>query len=186
MKIKTLSKWEMTCLYYTRMVKDFPPSERKPLIMILRGMKAGNYTCYGLADGKAILGYAIFVKLGNRYLFDYLAVHEKHRSSGVGATFLALLSEHFKEADSVIGEVENPALAKSDEEQKLQERRLGFYLRNGYVDTGVLVKLFGVDYKVIMLDLQKRYTQEEIKEIYKAHYKAMLPKQLYETMVSVQ
>lgn len=185
MELVKLNKWQMTYIYITRMREDFPRSERKPLKMILRGMKEGIYECLGVKNGKSILGYAILVCHGKDYLFDYLATSKKCRNKGVGAEFLALLKEHYKEAESIIGEVENPDLATNEEERNLQERRYQFYLRNGLVDTGVLVKLFGVDFRILELVIKEPHDKDTVKELYKNHYKIMLPEELYLEKVKV-
>lgn len=186
--IALLDKDKMADIYRNHMVHDFPDNERKPLAMIIKGMEKGTYECIGLTDGVSILAYAIFVKNGNDYLFDYLAVINGNRNGGLGSIFLRRIAEYFSSARTVIGEVEDFDCAKSDDDKHLQERRYAFYLRNGYIDTGVKVKLFGVDYKVLRIDNEgsRGISSEEIKELYKMHYKAMLPTVLYKTMVKVK
>lgn len=186
MQIIKLTKQKMKEVYETHMRRDFPDSERKPLSMILKGMDDGSYECLGLEKNGEILGYAIFVHIEKRYLFDYLAVIDGGRNKGVGTMFLSLLREYYKDADSVIGEVEDPDCARSEGDKNLQNRRLHFYLRNGYLDTQVRVKLFGVDYIVLEMDLGQAHSKEQVKDLYRMHYKMMLPKLLYYTMVKVK
>lgn len=189
MNIITLSKEQITYIYNSRMVKDFPPTELRPLAKIIEPFEMGKYTGYGLVDDSdcdEILAYAFFVKMGNHYLFDYLGVSENKRSTGLGSIFLNLLKEEFKGSDSVIGEVEDPSCAESAKDGLLQERRLNFYIRNGYLDTGVRVKLFGVDYIVLEMDLGISHDIETITELYKGHYKSMLPEKLYSKYVLVK
>ena len=76
--------------------------------------------------------------------------------------------------------------AKDDEEKNLQERRIGFYKRNGYIDTNVRVKLFGVDFKVFEMNLGRKHSEEEIKQLYKSHYKKILPIFLYWRSVKIK
>lgn len=198
-RIVKLNKEQVIEVYQKHMLHDFPSSELKPLKLILRGMDKGNYECLGLMQTDTLLGYAVFVRLHNDYLFDYLAIVEEYRNQKYGSAFLKAIAEYYAEADSVIGEVEDPECAKNDNLRMLQERRYQFYLRNGYVDTGVRVKLFGVDFCVIKLaksncdnkvDFQvmsndggKSNQQEnhiqDIEKLYLSHYKAILPRFLY-------
>lgn len=198
--IKRLTKQQMETVYNSHMRKDFPDNERKPLAMILEGMDKGTYECLGLFNStpdleneptvddweKYLLGYAIFVSQDKDYLFDYLAVTDGNRQNGAGTVFLEKLAEYYGEAHSVIGEVEDPDCSENEQERILQTRRYDFYMRNGYVDTGVRVILFGVHYRVIELKLNETHTESRIKELYKKHYKAMLTKEKYDSMVTIK
>lgn len=178
---------EQVCDVYEKYMKvDFPDNERKPLSMILDGLEKDIYECYGLFDKEEILGYAFFIKTGNDYLFDYLAIMKNSRNQGIGTIILNKIEEQFKSANSVIGEVEDPDFATKEEEKILRERRLAFYRRNGYVDTGVRVKLFGVDFIVIALDKGIKHKKEEIVQLYQAHYRGYLPKKIYDAKVIVK
>ena len=110
MIIKNLTQEQVKTIYNNHMVNDFPASELKPLSMILKGMKKKIFEWLGYVDEESgeILAYAVFVKNGNDYLFDYLAVISDSRNSGIGSSFLKQIAEHYKHADSVIGEVEDP------------------------------------------------------------------------------
>ena len=188
MIIKNLTQEQVKTIYNNHMVNDFPASELKPLSMILKGMEKKIFECLGYVDEESgeILAYAVFVKNGNDYLFDYLAVISDSRNSGIGSSFLKQIAEHYKHADSVIGEVEDPVFAKDDKEKNLQERRIGFYKRNGYIDTNVRVKLFGVDFKVFEMNLGRKHSEEEIKQLHKSHYKKILPIFLYWRSVKIK
>ena len=73
MRLMTLTKDQLSDLYNDRMRKDFPPSELKPLFVMLDAVDKGIYETLGLYDGEEIVGYSCLVKLGNDYLVDYLA-----------------------------------------------------------------------------------------------------------------
>lgn len=186
MEVIELSKEQVKYLYEVSMMKDFPDNERKPLSMILTAIDKGAYDCLGIVEKDTILGYAFFMKIGKDYLFDYYVILQEYRNSGIGSAFLQEIAKHYQDADSVIGEVEDFSLAESEEDKNLQERRYQFYLRNGYVDTAVRVKLFGVDYRVIEMAIGKAHTKEEIKELYRAHYKAIFPWIIYKQKVKIK
>lgn len=187
MNIYELDRKQIIDIYNTRMVNDFPANELRPLKMILEPYDKGTYICYAIKeDSDDVLGYAFFVKHKNHYLFDYLAISDNKRGSGIGTLFLQLLKEKLQFSDSVIGEVEDPECSDKENDKILQTRRLNFYLRNGYIDTGVRVKLFGVDYIVLEMELNKNHSADEISALYKEHYRNMLPEKLYRTMVYIK
>lgn len=177
MIVKNLNKDEITKIYKEHMVNDFPADELKPLSTILKGMDKQLFECLGFLDKESgqLKAYAVFIKNGNNYLFDYLAVVDGNRNDGIGSVFLKQIAEHFKNADSVIGEVEDPDFAADESERRLRERRIAFYERNGYFNTGVKAKLFGVDFWILEMNLGKKHTKDEIKILYKSVYKKVLP-----------
>ena len=189
MKIIELSRNQIIDIYSSKMVNDFPADELRPLKMITGPYDKGIYKCYAIVDKSDegdILGYAYFVKNDNHYLFDYLAISDEKRGSGIGSAFLSLLREQFANSESVIGEVEDPDYAENDADKDIQTRRLNFYLRNGYINTNVKVKLFGVDYIVLEMDLNKTHSEKEIIDLYNNHYRTMLPKKLFDSMVHIK
>lgn len=187
MRIEKLTISQVKKIYRAYMIKDFPADERKPLAMILKSMKQRTYECLGMFEAEELLGYAFFVKTDNDYLFDYFATCEKYRNQGIGAEFLKQIARYYQNVNSIVGEVEDPECADNEEERELQDRRYHFYLRNGYIDTRVRVKLFGVDYIVLALDKPEGTMElSEIKELYLAHYKRILPGVLFRRMVKIK
>lgn len=210
MKLDTLTAEQIKEVYETRMKEDFPPDELKPLPMIYKLLETGNYECLGLfweeSEGtnsfakvpkkqnenfshadceKKLAGYTFLNKVGSDYLIDYLATFPNQRNQGLGGIMLQLLCDKLKTATSILGEVENPAMEQNEVLRNLQSRRVQFYLRNGFWDTGVTATCFGVPFLLIETGHGGRHSQEEIQKLYKMHYKTMLPKNLYEENVFV-
>ncbi len=151
MILRKLSKEQISAVYKDRMVIDFPPSELKPLSIILDAVDKGIYEGLGLYDGDRIVGYSYLVKL---------------------------LSEYMGDAGSIIVEVEDPEYAKNEEDRKIRIRRLNFYLRNGCCDTGVRVRCFGVEFVILSVGKLKS-DKVNCWELYASFYKDVLPKDLY-------
>ena len=177
---------QVETLYKTRLKKDFARNELKPLISMRRSWEDNAYDCYGLFDGEEILGYAFFVRLGNNYLFDYLAIVETHRDEGLGSTFLRQLADCLAGADCVVGEVEDPDKAKDEESRAIRERRLQFYLRSGYRRTELSSCVFGADYRILEVPTGKEHSAEELREIYTALYRSFLPDRFFRTQFLVR
>ncbi len=185
MQLKKLSIIQIEKVYMERMKEDFPPAELKPLSIIKQCLDKGAYECLGLFDGEDMLGYAFLLKHGKDYLIDYLAVYPNHRNEGVGGTMLGMLSEYLLEAESIIGEIEDPAFEENDEKRVLCKRRMEFYYRNGFKDTGVKALCFGVHFIIIETGANAVHSEERIKELYLKHYRFMLPDAVFRKNVEI-
>ena len=166
-------------IYRTRLVEDFAANERRPWSSLKKLWKSGRYDCFGLFDGGELAAYGFFAKLeqdGQRlYLFDYLAVSRDRRDQGVGSLFLKMLNDRLADADFAVGEVEDPNAAEDEPTKRLRQRRLDFYLRAGYRDTGVTARVYGVDYRLLEIPTGREHTPEEIQRYYTAIYESFLP-----------
>lgn len=184
MYLKTLTKDQLKELYTDRMRKDFPPSELKPLFVMLDAVDKGIYEALGLYDGDEIVGYSCLVKQSTNYLMDYLAIISEKRNKGIGSTLLTLLSEYMDGSGNFIIEVEDPEYAKDDEDRKLRVRRMHFYLRNGCIDTGVRARCFGVEFVILKMG-KEELVMEEYWNQYSSLYKAILPNGMYEECIEL-
>ena len=140
MKLKKLRSAEITTIYQERLVHDFIKDELKKLPVILKAVDDGIYECLGLFDDSEIIGYTFLVKQGMSFLVDYLAVCPKYRNKGLGSEIIGLLREYMSGAGLIILEVEDPTYTKERDLKELQTRRIGFYERNGCIDTGLSKK----------------------------------------------
>ena len=98
---------------------------------------------------------------------------------GLGSLLLRQLSENMKKADCVLCEVENPETAENEEVKEQRERRLHFYLRNGYRKTELTSVVFGVNYRILELSLIRDHTTDELRRIYTELYKSILPETVF-------
>ncbi|MBO5556923.1 MAG: GNAT family N-acetyltransferase [Oscillospiraceae bacterium] len=176
---------QVEALYHARLKKDFSRNERRPLATIRRSWERDAYDAYVLLDGEEILGYAFLVRLGNNYLFDYLAIAEEHRDEGLGSLFLSRLIDCLKDADCVVGEVEDPAKAEDADSRAQRERRLQFYLRIGCRETELTANVYGVDYRILELPREKPFTTNELREIYTALYRSIFSPRIFRTQFRI-
>lgn len=183
-EIKKLNIKQVIRVYNYSLKKDFPINERRPLLIIIKGMLKGTYEPLGAFYKGKLIGYAFFLKYNNDYLWDYLAVFEKYRCKGAGSQIIKAIKDYYKTANSVIGEVENPDYADSNESRELMTRRYNFYLRNGCIDTGVKAVTFGA--RFIIIQISGNILDEfKIAKLYRKHYKVSLPKHLYNNNIKV-
>lgn len=185
MDIRKLAKEEVETIYNTFMVNDFPADELKPLDRIIISMDNGIYECLGYFDGDELTSYALFVILDKNYLLDYFAVLDGKRNEGLGSAFLKELSgDYLKGNKSFIIEVENPEFAESQDERNLMERRIGFYYRNGFKNTGIKAKLWSANF-LIMVPQNSDYATEDIRKNYISFYKNTLPPEMFRNNVFI-
>lgn len=178
MNIKKLSILQIVIIYFKSLYNEFPGDERRPLVMIIKGLIKKSYECLGIFRAKELLGYAFFVKNGNDYLWDYFVVLEPYRNKGVGSAIIKMVIRYYMDAHSVIGEIEDPDFAVNNNERCIRERRRDFYFRNGCYDTKVRAKTFGVRYILIQL-AGHTITPKEVNRLYKMFYRNSLPKYLF-------
>ena len=199
MKIKRLNLSEIKNIYRKYLFRDFPADERRPLTRIVKYFREHRYEGFGgYSEAGELLCYAFFMrcdytaqskKRQRTCLFDYLAVTEKYRDAGVGSAFLRHLGQCFPRTDIMIVEVENTDYAENEADLATKQRRMDFYLRNGMRDTGVTVRVWGVEYRIMEMDLGedwRPHTAQEIRETCEHAYRSMFPPMLYDHYILVR
>ena len=157
---KKLTADELTRVYLDEMRRDFPPSELKPLSMILNSEAVGMAHTWGVFEGETLVSYLLMVRpMGCEVSqLDYFSVLPAYRSTGIGAKLLAALPAHEEGAKAILIEAECPE--KADDEA-MAVRRLGFYARCGAVDTGWTEHLFDAWFRVLVLPCGSRTPDAE-------------------------
>lgn len=143
MEVRLLNKEELTRLYETEIVEDFPHSELKPLKAMLRLMDLGWYEPLLITEEGQPVGYALLWLTKDRSgaLLEYFGVLRGKRNGGLGAKILELLAGRYGQ---LFGEAEAPGGDASPEENALRRRRIAFYERNGFRVLDYQCALFGV------------------------------------------
>ena len=176
---------QVESLYKSRLVKDFVENERKPLSSMKESWEKEKYECYGLFDGEKIVGYAFFVRNGKYCLLDYFAIKEDRRNEGLGSIFLKQLAVGMEKERCVIVEVEDPDRANSLDDKTLRNRRLQFYMRNGYLKTALTSSVFGVAYRLLEDSNGVPHAARDICAAYTDIYRSTLPDRFFQTQFSV-
>ena len=147
---RKLNEKELTRVYLDEMRRDFPPTELKPLSMILNSEADGTAHTWGVFDGETLAAYLLMVRPDGSVIsqLDYFAVVPAYRAGGLGAKLLAALPEYEAGAQAIIIEAEMPEKA---EDEAMAVRRLGFYARCGAKDTGWTEHLFDAWFRVLVL-----------------------------------
>ena len=129
--------WLRIRLLYRR---AFPRNERKPFAIIRRMRREGRTDLWLAEQDGHFMGLAATINAPDMVLLDYLAVHEKRRSQGVGSAMLQALLNKYA-GRGLFVEIE---AADRDDPDGSKLRRKQFYLRNGLDDMHVVAILFGV------------------------------------------
>lgn len=159
-QIIRLNQQQVTEIFNTYMKEDFPSDELKPLDTLLNLIDQGIYDCLGWYEDGRLRAYACLVRGDKECLLDYLAVCPEYRSGGYGSRFLRAFQELYPDHERIWIECENIACAETPQEKQIRTRRIEFYLRNGVVHTGVGSNLFGVEFTILCLLLNKGKSKE--------------------------
>ena len=85
----------------------------------------------------------------------------------------------------MVGEVEDPDRAADEKTRALRARRLHFYLRNGYRETALTSRVFGVDYRLLEIPTGAPHSTEELRRVYTDLYRSILPPVFFKTQFQV-
>ena len=135
------------------MAEAFPPEEQVARRKLLRYSRSsgtpGAVDLWG--QGGHFIGFSYWQRLPgkrNRKYIAFLAVDKRMRGKGAGSRILQLLTAEDSAAEWLLG-VERPLASAPNRAERI--RRLGFYLRNGWRDTGMHAVDGGVDYELLSL-----------------------------------
>ncbi len=138
---RSRNKREMKRLYF----QAFPKAERVPWrILKRRSKRECSFDGYD-REGKFI-GLTVSLETEQFLLLFYLAVCADLRSEGYGGELLARMRERSGKKPIVLDIEEVPPDAPEDGQL---QRRLKFYLSNGYRRTGFRFEAYGVRYETL-------------------------------------
>lgn len=165
-------------LFRGHIKRDFVRQERRPLYLLLRLHRQGMYTFLAMRDDKSgkLLAYAGLLHSPgvDSMLLDYLAVEPEYRGAGLGSQFMKELAAAC-DTGGIIIECDSPAQAKTADERKIRERRIGFYLRNGAVATGARWRFIGIHYELLWLPIHKSLDEIDMGRDIPALYSTAAP-----------
>ena len=170
-------------IYEKHLRRDFPPDEVKPFSIIREMSSKRNYYMYGFYErGKGqgeetLCAYAFLLADYKRkmLLLDYFAVCGQLRGSGYGSHALAMLREECAAWNGIMIEVEDDELPGLDEEtRKVRQRRIVFYKGANCQMTTTRCRLWGVDYRIMILPVMDSRAGEDmaikIRSVYQCMY----------------
>ncbi len=191
-RVESLNLPALRRLFDTRMQEDFPELELKPFPKMQELYETGHYLPLAIRENsekQEMLAYALFARekaeKGHHYLLDYFAVKKSERGSGIGTDFLREMEVHIDDAESILGEIEDPDHAVDDEEEAVRLRRRAFYLRNGVRETCVRARVCGMNYRILEAGGSMQHSTAEVQHILRRFYRRFFPEKMYREEVSV-
>lgn len=123
--------------FYNLYKLSFPKNEQKPKLMLKNAIKSGRYDLFVLYDEELFAGFmlSVPVKDSDIVMLDYLAVNTNARQKGYG-TFI--LNEVVKQYDNKKIFLACEMIDETAQNNEQRIKRLGFYHKNGWKNTGLL------------------------------------------------
>ena len=116
----------------------FPLRERKPYFMLKRKTVSVN----AITENGEKCGIIIYIETADLVYIDFFAISAVSRGGGKGGKAIeAFCRAHA--AKRIVLEIENPYIDCDNAEQR--EKRKNFYLRHGFTETDVNVKMKGLN-----------------------------------------
>lgn len=125
----------------------FPKKERMPFPMMVAMSKLWNTQFFSFYDGDVPCGFIYLASIGKIVFVMFFAVDKALRSKGYGSAILQDIKNKYPEKKIIVS-IE--PYEKNAHDIELRIRRKDFYMRNGYKETGYMMKLNGVVQEIII------------------------------------
>ena len=127
----------------------FPKYERLPfwVLMALEQFKRANFAAF--FDGDVFCGFTYSVTVKGSHFIMFFAVEECLRLKGYGSAILSKIKSIYSNSDVVLN-VEIPDENASNFGERV--KRIEFYKKNGFYDTGYNVREVGGEFRVLATD----------------------------------
>ena len=127
--------------------ESFPKSERMPFPLMVAMSKLWNTDFFGFYEEDTLCGF-IYLAHNRKIVFVmFFAVDAALRSKGFGSAILQEIQKKYPTKKIII------SIEPCDETApgiEIRKKRKAFYLRNGYKETGYMIKLAGVVQEIII------------------------------------
>lgn len=141
-KVKLNNK-DMKRIYF----EAFSNNERMPFPMMAAMSKLWNTSFFGFYDGDIPCGLVYLAFNGKLVFIMFLAVDKSLRSKGYGSYILRWIKEKFP-SKKIIVSIE-PCDENADDAE-IRKKRKAFYIKNGYKETGYMMRLNGIEQEIII------------------------------------
>lgn len=135
----------------------FPKIERHTLRELFSASSEGKAEFLQFTEDGRFIGLAYMIVRGSVAFLLYLAVDDGRRNRGYGAAMLRAIRERYEGKDVVLL-IES--LHEKCDNMSIRVRRKGFYLRNGFRDTGLIQRSFGGEANYEILNTSGQFSQE--------------------------
>lgn len=127
-------------------LEAFPEEERLPMSVQADMCDSGELDLWAICEGEEYRGFTSVYRGPRTVYVFFLAVDSSCRASGCGTQALRLIRETYPQKQVVL-DIE--PLDPKAENAAQRFRRKGFYLRNGFRESGWLFKYCGMTFEVL-------------------------------------
>ena len=127
--------------------ESFPKSERMPFPLMIAMSKLWNTDFLGFYEEDTLCGFVYLAHNRKIVFVMFFAVDAALRSKGFGSAILQEIQKKYPTKKIII------SIEPCDEtapDIEIRKKRKAFYLRNGYKETGYMIKLAGVVQEIII------------------------------------
>lgn len=160
MELKLIEINEFKKDIYKHYKKMFPRAERKSYKNLKRGYNNKITNFYKIIEKNELVGFIITQNANgdSRYiLLDFLAILPIYQCKGFGKQAVKELNKIISEKYlGLFAEVEKAGLGKSEKENEIRERRIEFYEKLGFFNSGIDINLSNVVFSVYVLTSSKK------------------------------
>ena len=146
----------------------FPDDEKRDFDELISG-NLYESDFYLVKKGRQPVGFVSCLTFRDITHILYFAVEERYRHRGYGSEILALVKRHFSN-DRIIADVEEPMADAPNLDER--EKRIDFYLHNGYRFTDIRYEWQGERY--IILSQNGYVSEDEFSEFWD-YFSSKLP-----------
>ena len=131
---------------------------------------------YKIIDENQFVGFLITTSSKNNKCLklDFFAILPQYQSKGYGGQVIEKLKEISNNYYGIFIEVEKVGLGKDEEENKIREKRIKFYEKNGFKKLNFEVDVFNVIFSSYILftndTIKDEKVLEDVKKLYLAEF----------------
>ena len=149
----------------------FPGREGEPISLLLGNAKKGITKFEAYYDEEEFVGLSAVSTQGDLSYVQAIAVVPEDRSKGYGSQILSYIKETHSQNRIVLNLEVQDENATNAEQRK---RRREFYLKNGYVSTGINAHIAGNDLETMVIN--GTCTAEELRRYFRKYYGFIISK----------
>lgn len=135
----------------------FPKIERHSMMELFSASAKGRAEFLQFTEGGKFIGLAYMIVRGTVAFLLYFAVDDSKRNKGYGSAILDSIRKTYEGKDVVLL-IES--LHEKCDNMDIRIRRKGFYLRNGFHDTGLIQSSYGGEANYDILNTSERFSKE--------------------------
>lgn len=182
LKLKEIDFFEFKENVYSHYIDLFPEDERKPLNMLEVLYNNGILKFVEIMDDEINVGFFIYVTIENNpYVWlDYFTIYKDYQNMKYGTKTIKLLKDFFKNHDGVYGEIEKVGYGSTEEENRIREKRVKFYINLDFDILDIDLCLFDVVYSPCVLKIKNtNVSDKDILDYGMKIYKAVIGEERY-------